>query len=103
MLNEGLVLLLAIGAKGASEEQDVGEERMAVRFLVQGLLVVGGEGPFAGEEEGAIVVGEVVVEFGAKTKINGRGGGEWVHVDGEEGGTFALPFDVDQATMRRVS
>jgi len=73
VLDQRFVLVLTIRTKGTAEEEDVGKEETAIRFLVQGSLVLWGEGSFAGEEEGAVVVGEVVVEFGTEPKVEDRG------------------------------
>ena len=71
-------------------------------FFIQSFLVVGGEGPFAGEEAGTVVGGEVVVEFRGQTEVDGRGGGQGTDMDGEEGGVFGLPFDLDQTTVSQL-
>jgi len=75
MLYKGFVVSLPIGTKGAAKQEDVGEQGIPMGFLVEGFLVLGGEGPFAGEEEGTVVVGEVVIKFWTEAKVNSRGGG----------------------------
>lgn len=97
--NEGFVLALAIGTEHALEEQDISSEGIAASFGFERFLVLRRERMFAGEEQGAVFVAEEVVEPGAKTKIDGRGGGKRAHVDSEERGAFALPFDLDEATV----
>ena len=92
-------MALPIGTEGTLEEEEISQERIAAGFLVQGSLVVRGEGPFAREEQRAVFVGEEVVEFGAKTKIERRGGGQRMEMDGEEGRAFGLPLDLDQPTV----
>jgi hypothetical protein len=99
--DQGGVFPLAIGAKGALEEEQVGKEWVASGFLVQGLLFVEGQGPFAGQEEGTVFFVEEVVEFGAQTKIDGGGGGQGTDVDGEKRGVFGLPFDVNEMAVSK--
>ena len=91
---------LTVGSKRVPEQENVREQRVAVRFLVQGPLVLRGQGPFAGQEQRAVFVGEIVVQFGAQAKIDGRRGGQRMDLDREETGAFGLPFHLHQATRR---
>ena len=97
--DQGVVMALPIGAKRPAEQHEVGDEGIAVRFLVEGFLVLRGQGSFAGQEQGAVFLAEEIVEFGAKTKIDGREGRQGTDVNGEKGGVLGLPLDVDKPTQ----
>jgi hypothetical protein len=99
MFDEAGVLPLAIRTKRPLKEQYVSGEWMAARFDVQRLLFLGREGSFTGEEQRAVFVRKEVVQFGAKTKVDRRGGGQSADIDREETGVFGLPFHLDQATV----
>jgi hypothetical protein len=92
----GVVLVLPIGTKRSTEEQEISDEGMTIGFSVQCLLVLWGQGAFAREEERAVFFGEVVGEFRASAMVKRRGGGQRLKRDGKEECAFGLPFDVDK-------
>src|SRR5215475_1768678 len=90
-----LLLEPPIGAKGATKQKNVSEQRNAMGLRLEGVLVLGGKGAPARQEQRTVVGSEVVVEFRRETQIKESGGGGGADLDREEIGIFGLPFDVD--------
>ena len=49
--DQPFVVPLPIRTKGAAKQEEVGVKGVAIGFLVQGSLLLRGEGPFAREEQ----------------------------------------------------